>query len=161
MNYLTGGSDLDIAIHLTGYRYWTRIAMLRGLVRYLEAEGVTDAATLRTWAERTDFESGFQGRVPGLGIASFQWLTMRAGRDGLKADVHLTNFVQRASGRRLKEPEVVAVLERVARELGLTGAQLDARIWRAERERYLSGRLKAEGKHAKENGGGKRKKARR
>jgi len=103
-----------------GYRYGNRIATLRRLVQFFESNGITTQAALETWA-RT------------LAYAAFKWLIMRLGVDTIKPDVHVLAFVETAIGKRLSDIEAVAILERVARDLEIPAAQLDARIWTYQR----------------------------
>lgn len=82
-----------LARHLWGYSMWTRAQMLRDLVTYFNAIGVTDQCSLRAWAETANFERDFKNKVRGLGPAVFQWLVMRQGIDTVKPDVHVHRFV--------------------------------------------------------------------
>ena len=87
-----------LALHLWGYKLWTRAGQLRGLARYFRATGVTDRDTLRRWAATSTFENDFEGKVKGLGRAVYQALVMRQGVDTVKPDVHVRRV--RPGGRR-------------------------------------------------------------
>jgi hypothetical protein len=122
-----------LALHLWGYRLWTRAEQLRGLARHFRAIGVTDQGTLRRWAQTSTFETDFQGKVKGLGPAVYQALVMRQGVDTVKPDVHVRRFAEAALGRRLNDWDVVEVVTRAAGRLGLSAMELDWRIWEASR----------------------------
>jgi hypothetical protein len=115
------------------YRLWTRARQLRGLLDYFEARGVTTQAALEAWAKGGEFKRDFEGRVPGLGLAVYQWLVMRQGIETVKPDVHVRRFAEEALARRLGDAEIVAAFEAVAKELSLKAYELDWRIWEHER----------------------------
>src|SRR6266508_3583710 len=79
----TREGNLQVAQLLWGYNLWSRVELLRRLVAYLEANGVTTQANLQAWASRTDFKE-FDGKVKGAGLAIFKWLTMRLGVETMK-----------------------------------------------------------------------------
>jgi hypothetical protein len=122
-----------LALHLWGYRLWTRAEQLRGLARHFRAIGVTDQDTLSHWAQTSTFETDFRGKVRGLGPAVYQALVMRQGVDTVKPDVHVRRFAEAALGRRLNDWDVVDVVTRAASRLGLSATELDWRIWEASR----------------------------
>jgi len=70
-----------LAVHLRGYKFWTRAERLRRLARYLRCIGVTERESLKAWAQVSEFHRDFDGRVTGLGPAVFQWLVVRQGVD--------------------------------------------------------------------------------
>jgi hypothetical protein len=121
--------DTALAIHLWGYRLWTRAGQLRDLVRFFRDVGVVDAATLQAWAHASEFERDFAGRVKGLGRAVYQSLLMRQGIDTVKPDVHLRRFGEAAVGRPLGDSDLIELTTRAARRLGVPAADLDYRIW--------------------------------
>jgi hypothetical protein len=129
----SGMADSYIARQLWGYGYGNRIVMLRALVRFFDSIGVTTQSALEAWASSADFERDFKGRIPNLAYAAFKWLVMRVGVDTIKPDVHVLAFVEVALGFRLSDTEAVAILEKVARDLGIRAAQLDATIWTYQR----------------------------
>ena len=118
-----------LALHLWGYRLWTRAGQLRDLVRFFRDVGVVDAETLRAWAHASEFERDFAGRVKGLGRAVYQSLLMRQGVDTVKPDVHVRRFAETAVGRPLGDADLIELTIRAARRLGVRAADLDYRIW--------------------------------
>jgi hypothetical protein len=122
-----------LAGYLWGNRHWRRAHELRGLARYFRSVGVVDQPTLKAWAHRSEFRRDFEGRVKGLGRAVYQWLVMRQGVDTVKPDVHVRRFAEAAVGRPLSDGEVVEVVTRAARDLGIEAYELDWRIWEASR----------------------------
>jgi hypothetical protein len=99
----------------------------------LPQHGVVDQESLKAWAHRSDFRTDFEGRVKGLGPAVYQWLVMRQGVDTVKPDVHVRRFAEAAVGRPLSDADVVEVVTRAARLLGIRAYELDWRIWEASR----------------------------
>lgn len=57
---------------------------------------------------------------------------MRVGVDTIKPDVRVA-FIEATLGIRLSDTEAVSILEKVARDLGIRAAQLDAAIWTYQR----------------------------
>ena len=123
-----------LAQYLWSYKLWTRAEQLRRLAGYFREIGVVDESTLAAWAHRSSFEEDFQGRVKGLGRAVFESLLMRQGVDTVKPDVHVRRFAESAVGRPLGDPEVIEVVSRAAKRLGIKAYELDLRIWEASQE---------------------------
>jgi hypothetical protein len=122
-----------LAVHLWGYRLWTRAQQLRDLARYFRSIGVIDSETLRSWAMTSDFKRDFAGRVKGLGPAVYQWLVMRQGVDTVKPDVHVRRFAEAAVGHPLGDGELIALVSQAAQRLGIPAREFDWRIWEASR----------------------------
>lgn len=125
--------NLRAAEQLWGYKYWNRIAQLRDLIRYFDSIGVRDQDSLRQWAVESDFERSFRGRIKGLGYAVYKWLVMRLGVETVKPDIHVMTYVKKSLGRDVDDRETVAVLERIARDIGRKVYELDWAIWENER----------------------------
>jgi hypothetical protein len=125
--------NIRLAFHLWGYKLWTRAQQLRRLAAYFRGIGVVDQETLKVWAHDSEFRRDFEGRVKGLGPAVYQWLVMRQGVDTVKPDVHVRRYAEAAVGRRLSDADVVEVVSRAARVLGIKAYELDWRIWEASR----------------------------
>jgi hypothetical protein len=123
--------NVELALHLWGYRLWTRAAQLRALAAYFRSIGVVDEASLRAWAHGSEFRADFEGRVKGLGRAVYESLVMRQGVDTVKPDVHVRRFAEAAAGRTLDNGDLVELVSRAAARLGLTAQELDLRIWNA------------------------------
>src|SRR5262245_59875998 len=130
--------NVELALQLWGYRLWTRARQLRALCRSFRSIGVVDEASLRAWAQGSEFRADFEGRVKGLGRAVYESLVMRQGVDTVKPDVHVRRFAEAAVGRRLSDRDVVEVMTGAASRLGLTAVELDWRIWEASRSGTLS-----------------------
>ena len=106
---------------------------MRDLTHFFAGLGVTDRASLREWADQSEFRADFEGQVKGLGIAVYQWLVMRQGVDTVKPDVHVHRFSEGAVGRSLTDSEVIELVTDAAHQLGLKAYELDWRIWEASR----------------------------
>jgi hypothetical protein len=122
-----------LAVHLWGYRLWTRAQQLRDLARYFRTIGVVDRESLRAWAHESEFKRDFAGRVKGLGPAVYQWLVMRQGVDTIKPDVHVRRFAEAAVGRPLGDQDLIDVVCQAARRLDIKAYEFDWRIWEASR----------------------------
>lgn len=122
--------NTDLALFLWDYKLWTRSAQLRALVTFLESIGVTTQEALRSWAERAEFSRDFEGRVKGLGIAVFNWLTMRLGVDTAKPDVRVRRFVEDCLGHPAGADEhLVSLVAGAAGAIGRSVRDLDWAIW--------------------------------
>jgi len=122
-----------LAVHLWGYRLWTRAQQLRDLVRYFRSIGVVDRESLKAWAHASEFKRDFAGRVKGLGPAVYQWLVMRQGVDTIKPDVHVRRFAEAAVGRPLGDQDLIDGVCQAAQRLGIKAYEFDWRIWEASR----------------------------
>ena len=128
--------NIAIAQYLWGYKYWNRVSLLRKLVTYFESIGVTSQEKLAHWANTSDFEKDFSGKIPGMSFAIYQWLIMRQGIETIKPDVHVRRFVEAIIHRSdIAGQEIVDTLEKVAKQLGLKAYELDWRIWEYQRSR--------------------------
>jgi hypothetical protein len=131
----TKAGNVKAARALWGYGYGNRLQQLRRLTAYFDSIGVRDGRSLRGWARASSFEVDFKGRVKGLGFAVYKWLVIRLGVETVKPDSRLRRFLRRAARRDFSDAEVVAILERVAKALGLKAHMLDWAIWDDEGER--------------------------
>lgn len=114
---------------LWGNFLWTRVALLRKLLAFFESVGVTDQASLHSWASQATFERDFKDRVKGLGIAVFHWLQIRCNVDSVKPDVHVLNFGKRVIGRRVSEKVLVDAISQIAPLVGQSMATVDVTVW--------------------------------
>lgn len=131
----TQEGNRQIAQYLWGYNHWKRVELLRKLVTYFEADGVTTQEQLKQWASKVDFERDFKGKVKGAGFAIFKWLVMRQGVETVKPDMWIHRFIRDVLGHSVSDETAVRVLERVAREMGVKAYELDWRIWEYKRSR--------------------------
>jgi hypothetical protein len=137
----TKAGNTELAEYLFGYKMWTRVGLLRSLVRFMRRIGVSDISDLRAWAEKSEFERDFEGQVRfvadgrtnGLGPAVYNWLVMRLGVETVKPDVRLHRFVETAVGRRVSDSDLVSAIESAAKRIGASPRQLDWSIWEAMR----------------------------
>lgn len=68
-----------------------------------------------------------------MAYAIYQWLVMRLGIETIKPDTHLIDFLKSIIHHSFTEKELVDVLEKVAKELGLKAYELDWEIWEYQR----------------------------
>src|SRR5260221_1951378 len=131
----TEQGNLEVAQYLWRYNLWTRVEVLRRLIAYFEAQGVTTQEQLKQWASQANFERDFKGKVKGASLAIFNWLVMRQGVETVKPDIWVHRFIQDVLGYSLSNEMAVQALENVAKEIGIKANELDLRIWRYERSR--------------------------
>ncbi len=94
--------------------------------RALEQASEDYTAAYRAWT-----------RVRGLGPASWHYLLMLAGIDGVKADTMVTRFVANAIGERKVSPKRASrAVRQAAEELCVRVVELDHTIWRYQSGRY-------------------------
>ena len=125
----TREENQKIAQYLWGYNYWNRVELLRKLVAYFEAQGVTTQEQFKRWASKADFERDFKGKIKGAGLAIFQWLVMRQGVETIKPDIWIHRFLYEVLGYSVSDETAIELLETVALELGVKAYELDWRIW--------------------------------
>jgi hypothetical protein len=121
--------NIKAALYLWGYRYWTRLSLLRKLLNYFESIHVLTQQELVAWAGKSRYDTDFKGCIPGMGLAVYQWLVMRQGVETLKPDTRLQSFVARIIKHNLPPGELVEVLAKIASDLNLKASELDWRIW--------------------------------
>jgi hypothetical protein len=119
----------QVATYLWGNDLWTRASWLRGLAAFLVSNGLLTQDDLRTWAGTSDYKRDFEGRVPYLGLAAYQWLVMRLGVDTIKPDIWLRRFVEATVGHRISDIELVRAFTEAAHRAGKSARELDAVIW--------------------------------
>jgi len=129
----TKDGNILAAQYLWGYKYWTRLHQLRGLLAYFDSVGVTNQEALRQWAKESDFDQDFKGKVKGLAFAIYKWIVMRQGVPTIKPDIQIKKFLAEVTNRTLTNLEAVDVLETVATELGIPAHELDWTIWDYQR----------------------------
>lgn len=110
----------------------------------LDAVGIRSTQDLRTAADDDATLSAVANAwlgTKGLGAASWNYLLMLAGRDGVKADRMVIRFVSRAVGEDSVSPERAgrAVIG-AAEKLGISAIALDHTIWRHESSRTTAQR---------------------
>jgi hypothetical protein len=109
--------------------------MLSELVNYFiewqkqNAPGVDELEALQKWAKYTPKEQ-FVRRIKGLGPRAYeQLLWYLEGKQAIKLDRHVSNFVDEVVGRSVVEDEKLQALWTVAGQMGISATELDARIW--------------------------------
>ncbi len=127
--------NTKIAQFLWGYKLWTRVAFLRKLVIFFESIEVTTQENVKLWAQNSDYEKDFEGKIKGLGYAVYQWIVMRQGIETVKPDVHLRRFVESVVTQSFTDKELVDVLEKAACQLGIKAYELDWKIWEHQRNK--------------------------
>ncbi|WP_158022834.1 hypothetical protein [Mycobacteroides abscessus] len=94
------------------------------------AGGLVDSGAVR--AEDMDegrHKSAYLG-TKGLGHITWSYLLMLLGREGVKADILVTRFVEQAVGRKARAEEVAELVTKAAQELDVSATVLDHAIWR-------------------------------
>jgi hypothetical protein len=125
-----------LALYLWNHKYWTRVSLMRKLVSFFESVGITSQETLMKWANNSNFEDDFKGKISGMGYAIFQWLVMRQGIETIKPDRHVRRFVESIIHRSdVTDEDLVVSLEQVATELRLKAYELDWRIWEYQKSK--------------------------
>ena len=73
--------------------------------------------------------------VPGLGWVTWEYFLMLLGITGVKADVHIRAFVNRATGNDVTAGQARELVKGAARTLDVSATVLDHAIWAHERAR--------------------------
>jgi hypothetical protein len=89
----------------------------------------SDREALKQWGLTTSKED-FLGRIKGLAArAHEQLLWYIEGTQAIKLDRHVVQFVFNEIGRSPSDDDTIAALRTVAKWLGISATELDARIW--------------------------------
>lgn len=129
------GDWRSVALALWNRKEWDKARALSELTDYFvgwhqknfPTSAEIDAA--RKWASSVT-KANFIGKIKGLGPrAHEQLLWYLDGKQSIKFDRHVANFVSQSVGRAATDEETIQALRQIATELGITATALDARIW--------------------------------
>jgi hypothetical protein len=114
---------------------WDKCRMLSELTEYFvvwkgqNLPDHSDREALKQWGLTTSKED-FLGRIKGLAArAHEQLLWYIEGTQAIKLDRHVVQFVFNEIGRSPSDDDTIAALRTVAKWLGISATELDARIW--------------------------------
>ena len=114
---------------------WDKCRMLRELTEFFlvwkerHCPNVSDRDALKQWALSTTKED-FLGKIKGLAArAHEQLLWYIEGTQAIKLDRHVFQFVLNAIGRSSSDDDTIAAIRNVAKQIGISATELDARIW--------------------------------
>ena len=114
---------------------WDKCRMLCELTEYFvvwkeqHCPDHSDRDALKQWALRTTKED-FLGKIKGLAArAHEQLLWYIEGTQAIKLDRHVFQFVLNAIGRSSSDDDTIAAIRNVAKQIGISATELDARIW--------------------------------
>jgi len=136
--FRSGGNRDDwvsVALALWNRREWDKARMLSEFADYFvgwhqrKFPSASELEAMRKWASLVSKDE-FVGEIKGLGPrAHEQLLWYLEGKQAIKFDRHVTNFVAEAAGRKVNDEEAIQALRQIAGEIGITATALDARIW--------------------------------
>ena len=106
--------NTQVAQYLWGYKLWTRVGLLRRLLKYLGDRSITTQEKLKEWAFQSNFDRDMAGKVKGIGFGIYKWLVMRQGVETIKPDIWIHRFLKQAIGRDMSDVETVKILETAA-----------------------------------------------
>ena len=135
----TRKSNTRLANYLWNNNHWSRVRLLRELVKFFESQNIRGSKSLKKWIQTAQFEDierliqvrdNKTGKViHSIGPVLFEGLRLRLGERTVKADVHVKNFVCEAIGYSLHHSVIVEVLKKVASDMKVEPRELDAAIW--------------------------------
>ena len=117
------------------YNHPERVEILENLIRqflaYNEKNNYQDELkAMKNWALSTSPNDYRYFGVPGIGMATFQYLRMLCGAQTVKPDVHIKNAINLALDRQVSDIEAIVFIELASQELDLPTSVLDHNIWR-------------------------------
>lgn len=141
LNSLTGLKKEIEELGLRGFcQFWNynhkaRVEVLKRLVeRYLEIKRISrirdDLEAMLSWGRSSSADSFKNFNVKGIGFTTFQYLRMMCGAETTKPDVHLKKAAQKGTRKKLSEKNIVLLIEKTAKKLGLPIRQLDHALWK-------------------------------
>lgn len=111
-------------------RVWILKRLVEKFLKIKEELGVSDdLEALHKWGKQSKIEDFKHFDVKGIGFTTFQYLRMMCGADTTKPDVHLKRAVRDGIGVTLSEPEIVRIVEAIAKRLKIPTRQLDYALW--------------------------------
>ncbi len=115
------------------YEYPERVHTLDNLIKfYIEygyREKLTDLNAMKHWAKKASVHDYRTFGVPGIGVATFQYLRMLLGVSTVKPDVHIKKAVSDALGFSVSDLEAVNLLEKASEKTGIPAITIDNNIW--------------------------------
>lgn len=117
------------------YKHAERVEILIALaemyVTYAATHQTDDELTaMKHWAAHASISNYRQQVVPGIGLATFQYLRMLLGVSTVKPDVHIRRALREALGRNVSNIEAIALVEAASAQMGLSALHVDHNIWR-------------------------------
>jgi hypothetical protein len=85
---------------------------------------------LKKWASSAVPSDYQQLRIPGFGLAGFQYLRMLFGANTTKPDTHIRAYVAEVLGRAVGDLEAVTLLAAACLKLGIAARDADTNIWK-------------------------------
>jgi len=135
----TKKSNTLLANYLWNNNHWSRAKLLRELIAYFEIQNVRGYKSLLRWIDTATFDDikgkvqakeSTNGRVlHSIGPVLFEWLRLRLGKQTIKADVHVKNFIQQTIGYLPTVGECISTLMSISKEMAVKPRELDAAIW--------------------------------
>jgi len=120
---------------LWGNREKTKARILYDLVVYFadwhekNMPMALEIDAMRDWPHFVD-KKKFVKLIDGLGPRAYeQLLWYIEGKQSVKFDRHVEDFVTQAVGRKIADEEAIQALRQIANEMGISATALDARIW--------------------------------
>lgn len=117
------------------YKHIARVRTLDHLVtkfiNYAKEIGETDDLTaMKIWARESSVTDYKNFGVPGIGLATFQYLRMMLGVSTVKPDVHIKRAVSDALKRPVSDIEAIILIEKASEAMGLPATLVDHNLWR-------------------------------
>jgi len=107
--------------------------------RESSAPECSDLEMLKQWAATT-CKRQFVREISGLGPRAFEQLLWHIdGVDAIRLDRHVVSFVEDVIRRRVGENHMTTGLRTVAKNMGVSPTELDARIWDYMQRRSIRG----------------------
>jgi hypothetical protein len=91
------------------------------------------------WARTAHSDDHVALRIQGFALAGFQYLRMLFGANTTKPDIHILNRVESLLGYRPSPIEALRLLEKAAREAGISLRDFDTTTWESSARQLQGG----------------------
>lgn len=114
--------------HRNEKKYETLKKLVRAALALFPGTSMTDEVRLHEWASASSLQGRREdpfGRIPNVGIATYQHLRIAFGIDTVKPDLRVTQVLEKEFGIKATPSKAIAEVEKIARIVGLRTIEID------------------------------------
>lgn len=97
---------------------------------------LNELEALKTWAKEVTPVDYKAFNVPGIGLATFQYIRMMLGAKTVKPDVHIKRIVSHVLNKKINDINTITLFEKACNELKLNTAAVEHSLWLTKAKSY-------------------------
>lgn len=134
---LVNNSSIEDFSKMWNYNHPQRIEILSNLVdRLIVCANLKEFDStekeldkLRIWASKVNLYDYDTFNVPGIGIATYQYIRMMLGAKTVKPDVYIKRYIYSVLGKKINEKDMVDIFEKACNSNNIDVSQADHSLW--------------------------------